>query len=357
MKIPPYKARTVLSLLMIVAVLTGALATFDDSFNWRILPIETVASLIPELLGALAVYLIIDNSIKQLYGISEHPELPLDRFIQKIETATNIFILETFTSLVNDDQRFERFSKAVEQALSKGATVKILLIHPDSEGARQRAEELSQAAKPVKDVAEQIQKTIARFYRLETELSNYVTQNRFIIKLYDAAPSIAMHAWDKKAYVSFFPVNQRSDEAPNLEVSLATVFGRYARSHFEGLWSDDSAKISLPLKSYMLLTLKVGDEQGLFFYMRVRVDNKEVFYACRRFRDALFLRLDKEDEVEITTDKGNFRATCTRVKNRATRDLTIAHLAQAYYWHEDEIKNKLGTEPRVFILERISEQE
>jgi hypothetical protein len=64
--------------------------------------------LVSELIGAALTYWLLDSSIKQLYGISELPDLPIEDFVEDIAQVQQIRILETFSSLVRGTH-YEKF--------------------------------------------------------------------------------------------------------------------------------------------------------------------------------------------------------------------------------------------------------
>lgn len=225
-----------------------------------------LSDLISGVLSSIAVYWVLDETIKEVFGISELPELPLKQFIQEISSVQgkNIYILETFTDLAIQNHLYLEFSKIIKQVVSEGSKVHILLVHPDSDAARKRAGELSEVNPSIK-VPEFIDTTLARFYQLSEEvIAETKNYNNLQIKLYTSNPTIAMHRWGEEAYVSFFPVNQRSDESPNLKLSTVTTFGRYCVVKFEELWNSDS---TISLQSYMQLTI-------------INVNNKEKIECC-----------------------------------------------------------------------------
>jgi hypothetical protein len=310
---------------------------------------DRVFGLIPEFLGSIAVYWILDSSIKQLFGIVEIPELPLSHFIEQIKSATRVRILETFTELANDNSIYRDFIKAVRIALDSGAEIQILLIHPDSDGAKQRADELSGAVRPISNVPELIDLTVARFYQLEKdELGSHEKRENLMVKLYKASPSIAMHMWDREAYISFFPVNRRSDKSPNLKVPLTTTFGQYSSSRFDELWEQKS---SILLSSFMTLKVTVQNSTETFYYVR---EGKNTVYATCLFKDELFNNLEESSQIEIEVEERKYNASCSIIEPSDTKTKIIDRIKKRYDWTEHEQKDHIGLHPRIFRIEAIN---
>lgn len=114
-------------------------------------PNKILSDLIPGIIGSVGVYWVLDETIKQVFGISEIPDLPLEQFIQDVRSTQgkNIYILETFTKLATEDKLFSEFAEAINKALKSGSKIQLLFIHPDSDAAKQRAEELSKINPPI----------------------------------------------------------------------------------------------------------------------------------------------------------------------------------------------------------------
>jgi hypothetical protein len=209
-----------------------------------------------EMGGAVIVFLILEQGIERIrrlsiFEVGEQPELPVAKFIEDVRKASDqVRILDTWTCLINEDEYRKDFEPALKEAIRNGAKVEILLIEPDSEGARQRAAELEDSGI---DVIEEIRRCLRRFGRLQQEVEEEITnsgdgQKHLEIKLYNASPSIYLHWCDDQTYWSFFSVNKRADKTPQLEVPISAHLGRYLAHRFDELWEDDDTR---PLDQYL----------------------------------------------------------------------------------------------------------
>jgi hypothetical protein len=335
--------------------------------------IDIAFGLIPEFIGAVAVYWVLDSSIKQLYGISELPDLPLETFIGELRSTRRISILETFTKLATDLPLHEKFSSCIKDALRQGAEVRILLIHPDSEGAQQRAEEL---AKVDIDVREQIEISLAQFYKLQGEiyLDTRIDNRRknFQVRLYHASPSIAMHMWDRDAYLSFFPVRQRSDEAPNLKISMATTFGHYAAAKFDELWEhSETIALSSHMEIQVFLSSSSREKEMLYClrasknHTRLDTDDQEnlpSFYVTNHFSASLMDILDAahgnypKADVRLIAEGNEYRAKCEKLTSSPeTRQEIIAGYGLKYAWNAEETEKMIREDPVIYKVELVEE--
>ncbi len=348
------KLPKILILMLVGVVLFGVLSfireLITDSQTRDALG-QILLGLIPEFLGSAAVYWVLDSSIQQLYGISELPELPLANFIKDIAQARQIRILETFTSLVTSD-RYDKFAQAITAAIrNQEAEVQMLMIHPDSDGAKQRAEELAE----VLNVVDEIQTTLARLYEIQESLPKTSTngRDRLTIKLYNASPAIAMHQWDSNAYVSFYPVGQRADDAPNLKVSLKTTFGRFVTHKFDELWNQEG---SISLDEHMLLTVLLDDDQKRRTYaVQIRDFQTIAFYASCNFGDTFgdFMKAKSsgEEPLRIIADGRPHLAKCSRVSDPSEKQFSIEQIKAKYGWDDERVNKEINLDPVVYLLE------
>jgi hypothetical protein len=217
------------------------------------------------LIVALIIFLFLEQGIKSLHPISEIRNLPSSGFIEnvrRVKRGDRIRILETFSSLINEHYR--EFEAAIKEAIKKDAEVEVLLFHPYSAGAKRRAEQLSGHV----NVSEGIQKNLAHLYELQTE-TEYTGKKSLQIRLYTALPSIQMYRWGEWAYVSLFPIGNRSDRCPNLKVPMDNPFGSYIDDTFEELWKGTDEAPTISLNVHMRLQLDVSTlsitSSGYFF--------------------------------------------------------------------------------------------
>src|SRR3982750_598710 len=105
---------------------------------WQGLCLNLGASLVM----VIATYLIFNPIFAEIRAVTsqEHPRLDYDAFIEHVRrTHGTVCILETWTGGREEPYR-RRFLDAVQQALQRGARVRILLLDPDAAATEQRTE-------------------------------------------------------------------------------------------------------------------------------------------------------------------------------------------------------------------------
>lgn len=184
------------------------------------------------LVMTLLTYLVLNPLFRELQTatIIEHPRLDRDALIQRVAQSREIVaILETFTSMLEGPYT-PRFLAALRSALANGATVKVLLLDPDSPAVRLRAAELRRA-----DTAIAIMNNLYHFGRLQQQLAP-AARSRLQVRTYVTAPSVQMYRWDHKAFISFFPVTGKTFDAQQLEAFVSTPLGEFVDDRFTELW-------------------------------------------------------------------------------------------------------------------------
>lgn len=184
------------------------------------------------LIMTLLTYVVLNPLFRELQTVSiiEHPRLDRDALIERVANSREaVAILETFTSMLEGPYT-NRFLAALRVALANGATVRVLLLDPDSPAVRMRAEELRRS-----DAAVAIMNNLFHFGRLQQQLPP-ASRSRLRVRLYSTAPSVQMYRWDDKAYISFFPVSGKTFDAQQIEAFVNTPLGEFVDDRFTELW-------------------------------------------------------------------------------------------------------------------------
>ncbi|MDI6097065.1 hypothetical protein QLQ12_00390 [Actinoplanes sp. NEAU-A12] len=165
--------------------------------------------------------------------VQEHERFDQATFIDRMrETDRNIRILDTWTILLDGRTRARTFS-AMREALEQGATIRVLLLDPNSAAAQQRAEELERRQI---DVTAQIMDNLRNLHAFREQLDGPDMRSRLKVCVYDASPSIQLYQWDGRALISFFPIGKVSFDVPQLEVDMASPWGQFVDRRFSELW-------------------------------------------------------------------------------------------------------------------------
>lgn len=190
--------------------------------------------------------------------VQEHDRFDQAGFIDRMrETHRNIRILDTWTLLLEGRSRARTF-EAMREALDQGATIRVLLLDPDSAAAQQRAEELERRQI---DVAAQIMGNLRQLQHFRARLDSPDLKSRLKVRVYDASPSIQLYQWDSRALISFFPIGKMSFDVPQLEVDMASPWGQFVDRRFGELWEQGDHIRTLDRYWLLPVTLTQGSER------------------------------------------------------------------------------------------------
>jgi hypothetical protein len=218
----------------------------------------------------LATYIVLNPLFRDLQtaSIVEHARLDPNGLVERVGGGREtVAILETWTGLLEEPYR-DRFLAALRTALLNQATVRILLLDPDSAGARLRGRELRQ-----RDVPLAIMANLYHLTRLGDELSEDA-RIRLKVRLYDAAPSVQMYRCDNKAFISFFPVDQSTYDAQQIETLMNTPIGDFVQGRFEELWNAPNTMKLRNVTSMPVRLSRNGNELGPCEVRFVRLDGR-----------------------------------------------------------------------------------
>ena len=196
-------------------------------------------NLSPELFTLIITLLIIQPFLSRLEEdrVREHLRLDHPSFCEKVaQTSDVVDILDTFSYLFSG-RAAGRFADAARAAVNRGATVRIMLLDPDSPAALQRSDELSA------DVRLEVMRNLRDLKRLEAQLPSD-RQGRLQVRLYSAAPSIQLYRSGERIMVSFYPVDRLSGEGQQLEVRITSPLGAFVSERFAELWNGGSRSIN-----------------------------------------------------------------------------------------------------------------
>ncbi len=245
----------VVAAAVLIAVLAGVLLW--DARNVERFGENLALNLGADLFGAIVVIFVITPLITRgLNGrVREHLRLDYDWFTDQVFHATSdVRILDTFSGLL-DRPGTTRFLRALQQAMSRHAAVRILILDPDSLAAAQRTSELGSETSLL-DVRTEILRNVRVLSQFQAGLSERSRQ-RFEVRFYSASASVTMYRWDDRALVSFLPIGRLSGDGTQLEVQVASPLGTFVSERFTELW-----RHGVPMTDFMAITLVLRDTSG-----------------------------------------------------------------------------------------------
>ncbi|MEA2230443.1 MAG: hypothetical protein QOD83_259 [Solirubrobacteraceae bacterium] len=154
--------------------------------------------------------------------------LDYHRSAADICAGTEIIILSTWIPAV------ELFEEALHTALTRGARVRILLVHPESRAAAMRTAGLRREEDQVR---RGVRHCLGCLASVASELDEDA-RSRLQVRLYDSLPSIAVYSVDRQALVSVFLHDQLASDAPQIEVQGDDSFlGKAVFREVDTLWN------------------------------------------------------------------------------------------------------------------------
>ncbi|HEY0014969.1 MAG TPA: DUF5919 domain-containing protein [Longimicrobium sp.] len=159
-------------------------------------------------------------------------------------------ILSTFvyplTSHSDYRELHDEFVNALATALRANGRleVRILILDPASDAAKQRSEERDD------DVIRRIRENLLAFHRLR---SGQEVFRRIDVKLFDRLPPLSMFEWDDRASMSFYPRNKAITETSRFDFSTSTPLGTFMDDTFDDVWTDEKTRA---LDDYIFLHLR-----------------------------------------------------------------------------------------------------
>jgi hypothetical protein len=163
-----------------------------------------------------------------------HPNLDYHRLNQYIAEASEVTILNTWIPGI------DILADSLADAIERGVSVSILLLHPDSNIAQLRSEAL-QAANRARFRQNMVRPGIEHCLDVLAAVSQMVDEDHrrhLRVRLYDTLPSISLYGIDDRAFVSFFMHGHVAVKSLQIEVlGQTSLMGRCAFEEATALWN------------------------------------------------------------------------------------------------------------------------
>lgn len=211
-----------------------------------------------ELLGAVLTFLLLNLYLPRVIGAGGSRE---DGFSYSVyagnirKSKKEVRILTTFIYPLTSHEEYQDEKEDLVQAIQHvrkehaDIRIEILVLNPESEAAKQRAEERKDD-----DIILRIQENLSEFHRLREERYYREAFGGIEIRLYDRLPPLALFQWDDRASISNYPRHKKISEAPRFEFSIKTPLGKFMEQTFHDIWTDDKTK---SLDDYIFLNLQI----------------------------------------------------------------------------------------------------
>jgi hypothetical protein len=163
-----------------------------------------------------------------------HPNLDYHLLVEYMTDAREIVIQNTWIP------GLDILADALIDALARGASVSVLMLHPDSEIARLRSHAL-QGSTAEGFRQDRVGPGVRHCLDVLAAVSRMVDdddRSGLQVRLYDSLPSISVYRMDDRAFVSFFLHRQLVVRSVQIEVvGQESVMGRLVARELETLWN------------------------------------------------------------------------------------------------------------------------
>ncbi|MBF9073702.1 hypothetical protein [Streptacidiphilus fuscans] len=298
-------------------------------------------NLAPELLTTIVTLLVIQPILTRLEEerVREHLRLDYPSFCDKVaHTQDIVCVLDTFSYLLSGNNA-DRFADAACSAIGRGATVRVMLLDPDSLAARQRSHELSA------DVRREIMRNLRDLRQLEERLPAE-RRDQLQVRVYTNAPSIQLYRCGERMMVSFYPVDRLSGEGQQLEVRITTPLGAFVSERFAELWTRSRPVEEVLTKQVRFLDSDgAGGDGGAREPLRLEYVDSDGDLILSDRRLVVELARHRDGPVHVTVGDRPERIFRLELVDIAETD-SLARLRAAFV---DKYGDKYGEEAEVFV--------
>ena len=165
--------------------------------------------------------------------VDVHPNLEYHRLTQYITEAREVMILNTWIPGI------DILADVLADAIERGTSVSILLLHPQSHIAQLRSQALQRATR-ARFRQDMVRPGIEHSLDVLAAVSQMVDDShrgRLRVGLYDTLPSISLYGIDDCAFVSFFMHGHLAVKSPQIELrGHDSLMGHCAFQEMAALW-------------------------------------------------------------------------------------------------------------------------
>src|SRR5215469_11484299 len=228
------------------------------------------------LMSAVFLYYFLERRIRSINEANQTLGFDFPGFIKQTKRASRrVYILEVWTQLLNNDAYRKKFLEAVTLAAKKGARIRLLLLHPESEAAAQRESQLKDI-----DVVDEIRENLAYLFSMLSNPVYHELDGPMEVKVFRALPPAIMYLCDDSGSLSLFSLDKITSDRPNLDINLYSPLGDYARSKFDEYWNGSETNKSVKLEDHMTLRFTAAAEET--FHYATAANGKFWYLASRR---------------------------------------------------------------------------
>jgi hypothetical protein len=216
-------------------------------------------------------------SAPSIESFDEFPGFPFVTYSRLVGCSSDIKILGTYLyQLINPEDR-GRFLAALTDAAERGASIKIMLLCPESKAAAQRARELKV---PPARMKQEMERNLAVLFQWRMSLPEALREH-VDIRLYPDKPPAQgpLYVCDDVALVSSLPLGHPSQDAPHLRYPTMHPHMGPLLDFFTQVWGT-----GVQLEQHMIPTLRTDGAEGRTLHGARTVEDKGVPHVAVRSR-------------------------------------------------------------------------
>lgn len=307
--------------VLILLVLAGAaMIVFagDEGTRWN----NGLVNVGSGFIGAVVTFLLFERYLPQISSAdgSRHDGFSYSAFAAHVKRSrSRVRVLSTFVYPLTTHPEFQKekreFVDAVRQAVerNRGIEIRLLLLDPSSEAAKQRAEERRDD-----DVIRRIRENLSELHHLREDPYHREWFRKVEVKLYDRLPPLSVFQWDDRASMSYYPRGKKITETVRFEFATDTPLGTFMHETFEDVWNDP---VTMDLDDYVFLGLRAeSNATGRTLASRVHYVEGPSGGFCA------LLNVDRDEPVLALLEGGLADCSVAVVRGKTLLPCTCARL-------------------------------
>lgn len=247
-------------------------------------------------------------------------------FINNIRSSREeIVIYSTFSYLFlpeyEDKNLWNKLKIVLAQRLreERSVRVKILLLNPSSEAAKQRDHERQKDHTRVVDAIRTNLRELAKLKRDNPNISD-----RIEVKVYDILPRFQLHQVDNRVSVAFYPSNKPASQGKVLYLDKYDRVAEYFLLSFAEVWAPSDADANIPpimLEEYMYAKFTISYRQGR--------DEEKVQYVLSDKYEGVFVILERPAIIHLMRNSANvFQSYEIVIGSQEKKTFLAAHIIE-----------------------------
>jgi hypothetical protein len=277
--------------------------------------------MIPELTTTVITLLIVQPLLAGVEEsrIHEYPRLDNKRFFEKVRQSHDLIQILDFY-LFPSSIDFSAFAKAIDQAIRQhDASVRIVLIDPESPAAQQRAQEIKA------DIGREVHCNLRDLATLQESLPPTL-KDHLEVRICETAPGIQVYGWGERMLVSFYPLGKLSQHSAQLEIPSTQSLGSFITERFDALWGDNGSRPASSLLTKSAYLLIDGMDEYLENVKFIKHDRVIYLYS----QEAIEALASKPDSILVRLDDGSAQVYDIGLVSGTSERELLGHLSRLY---------------------------